>query len=122
MCPFTCAVKGPSIQQVRRSPGGWIGGGRSAAPAVNAQYVHWHHPGSTRLITDGTGAKIGHWKYYPFGLEAETSGGADIRMKFTVDGKSGSTPSRGTSRARQSVGPDSRITSVLASPLDLHAP
>jgi RHS repeat-associated protein len=54
-----------------------------AAPAVNAQYVHWDHLGSTRLMTDEKGAEIGHWKYYPFGLEAESSGGADNRMKFT---------------------------------------
>jgi RHS repeat-associated protein len=63
--------------------GGGGGGSQIPPPAMNAQFVHWDHLGSTRLMTDEKGAEIGHWKYYPFGQEAESSGGTDNRMKFT---------------------------------------
>ena len=41
------------------------------------------HLGSTRLLTDEKGAEAGHWKFYPFGHEADSAGGSDNRMKFT---------------------------------------
>jgi RHS repeat-associated protein len=50
---------------------------------MNAQYVHWDHLGSTRMITDEHGVSIAAFKYYPFGMEAESSGGDELRQKFT---------------------------------------
>ena len=51
-------------------------------PTVNAQFYSWDHLGSTRLLTDEAGYEIGHWKYYPFGQEAENNG-TSPRHKFT---------------------------------------
>src|SRR5262249_39696027 len=70
-----------------RSCGGDDSGGGSAVPGqsgvMNAQYVSWDHLGSTRLVTDEEGVAIASLKYYPFGFEAEVSGGDELRQKFT---------------------------------------
>jgi RHS repeat-associated protein len=52
-------------------------------PGMNAQYVHWDHLGSTRMMTDENGVPIAAFKYFPFGMEAESSGGDELRQKFT---------------------------------------
>jgi RHS repeat-associated protein len=52
-------------------------------PSMNLQYVHWDHLGSTRMLTDERGVPIAKSKYYPFGHEAEFTGGDDVRQKFT---------------------------------------
>ncbi|MBP7610712.1 MAG: RHS repeat-associated core domain-containing protein, partial [Steroidobacteraceae bacterium] len=57
--------------------------GLPGQPSRNAQYVGWDHLGSTRLITDEQGVSLGGWKYYPFGIEAESSGPAENRKRFT---------------------------------------
>jgi RHS repeat-associated protein len=51
-------------------------------PSMNAQYLAWDHLGSTRLVTDEQGVVIASSKFYPFGYEAESTGGA-VRQKFT---------------------------------------
>ncbi|MBP7989021.1 RHS repeat-associated core domain-containing protein [Candidatus Neomicrothrix sp.] len=57
--------------------------GLPGQPARNAQYVGWDHLGSTRLVLDEEGVSLGGWKYYPFGTEAEASGPAENRKRFT---------------------------------------
>ncbi|MBP7989019.1 RHS repeat-associated core domain-containing protein, partial [Candidatus Neomicrothrix sp.] len=57
--------------------------GLPGQPARNAQYVGWDHLGSTRLVLDEEGVSLGGWKYYPFGTEAESSGPAENRKRFT---------------------------------------
>ena len=52
-------------------------------PSMNLQYVHWDHLGSTRMMTDENGISIAAFKYYPFGMEAESSGGDEVRQRFT---------------------------------------
>ncbi len=73
---------GPQVLDDEKNVGADLQGLPGEASA-NAQYVHWDHLGSTRLMTDEEGAVMGRWKYYPFGHEAEIAGGTGQRMKFT---------------------------------------
>jgi RHS repeat-associated protein len=52
-------------------------------PGLTTLYVHTDHLGSTRLLTDELGTTVGSWKYYPFGLEAESADSDATRTKFT---------------------------------------
>jgi len=49
-------------------------------PGMNARYVHWDHLGSTRMMTDENGVSLAAFKYYPFGMEAESSGGDECSL------------------------------------------
>jgi RHS repeat-associated protein len=65
---------------------GGVGNGLYAVPgqpAMNAQFVHWDHLGSTRMLTDEHSVPLAAFKYYPFGMEAESTGGDEMRQKFT---------------------------------------
>ena len=79
----------PAIQITATSCGGGGDGANANAsstpgqPGMNVQYVHWDHLGSTRMMTDESGVSFAVFKYYPFGLEAESIGGDELRQKFT---------------------------------------
>jgi RHS repeat-associated protein len=87
--PGTGGVEGtpsPRVAIGATSCGGNGGGGGSSQPGqpgMNAQYIHWDHLGSTRVMTDEQGVTIAAFKYYPFGMEAEYAGGDELRHKFT---------------------------------------
>lgn len=60
--------------------------GSNALPGTSSTtttYLHTDHLGSTRLVTNDIGQATKTYKFYPFGLEAPTSGPDESRMKFT---------------------------------------
>jgi len=79
----------PVVQTNATSCGGGGDGATTNAtslpgqPGMNVQYVHWDHLGSTRLVTDENGVSLAGFKYYPFGMEAESTGADELRQKFT---------------------------------------
>ncbi len=68
----------PRNRYTRPSPTAWGGRGEG----TTASYYHQDALGSTRAVTDGSGAIVWATQYNPFGLEYGTSTSGDAKLRF----------------------------------------